>query len=71
MYNTNDLLRTIERGLEQIGGLAGGLETQDAATLDQMAGIQEKTEEVARAVRNLRERVEELEVQAEQTTVSR
>ena len=57
--------------MTQIGGLAGGLETQDAATLDQMTGIQEKTEEVARAVRHLRERIEELEAQAGQTTVSR
>ena len=71
MYNTDDLLRTIERGLEQINDLAGGLDTQDTATLEQMAGIRENTEEVARAVRNLRESIVELEFQAEQTTAKR
>lgn len=71
MQYTDDFLRTIERGLEEINNLAGGLDTQDAAILERMAGIQQNTEEVARAVRNLRESIEELECQVEQTTAKR
>lgn len=71
MQYTDDFLRTIERGLEEINKLAGGLDTQDAAILERMAGIQENTEEVAKAVRNLRESIAELECQVEQTTAKR
>lgn len=70
-YNAQDLLRTIDQGLEQIAGLAAGLNTQDAALRNEMDCIEAKTEEVARSVRHLRECIEELEAQQEQATAKR
>lgn len=60
---TGELLQTITENSTQINNAAVGvrLDTQDEKLQDEMYGIEEKTEAIARAAQSLQEKIEALE----------